>query len=51
LRNARSIQQAISMVVNGLATGQLHHKQAGKMLFALQTAVANLQRTSTESRF
>jgi len=48
LRNAHSIQQALSMVLNGLATGQLHHKQAGKMLFALQTAACNLHQGSVE---
>jgi hypothetical protein len=41
LRNARSIQHALSMVVSGLATGQLRPAQAGKMLFALQLAMAN----------
>ena len=45
LRNGQSIQQALSMVLNGLATGQLHHKQAGKMLFALQLAVSNQDKT------
>lgn len=48
LRNAHSIQQALAMVFNGLSTGQLHPTQAGKMLFALQTAASNLQRTSSE---
>ena len=47
LRGAQSIQQALSMVVSGLATGQIHPKQAGKMLFAIQMASRNL----TESRF
>ena len=42
LHNAGSIQQAISMVVHGLATGQLHPKQANPMLQAIQTAMANL---------
>ena len=48
LRSARSIQQALAMVVNGLATGQLHHKQAGKMTYALQNAASNLRKTSSE---
>ena len=43
LRNARSIQQALSMVASGIATGQLHPKQGGKMLYALQLAIANNQ--------
>ena len=42
LRNADSIQQALSMVVCGLAAGRIPHKQAGKMLYALQMAVSNL---------
>jgi hypothetical protein len=42
LHNAQSIQQALSMVVNGLATGQIHPKQGGRMLYALQTAISNL---------
>ena len=47
LRNARSIRQALSMVVNGLATGQLDHKQAGKMVFALQMATRDLANDRT----
>jgi hypothetical protein len=47
LRGAQSIQHALSMVISGLATGQIHPKQAGKMLFALQLAGRN----PTESRF
>jgi hypothetical protein len=42
LRNARSIQQALSMVLNGLSTGQIHPKHAGKMLYALQLATKTL---------
>jgi hypothetical protein len=42
LHNARSIQQALSMVLNGLVTGQIHRKQGGRMLYVLQTAMANL---------
>jgi hypothetical protein len=49
LRNANSIQQAIAMVLRGIANGTIHPSKAGKMLFALQTASLNL-RTSTESR-
>jgi len=43
LRNARSVQQALSMVVAGLASGQLRPSRAGKMLFALQQASAHLR--------
>jgi hypothetical protein len=38
LRNARSIQQALSMVFNGVLTGQIHPNQARKMLSALRLA-------------
>ena len=48
LRNAHSIQQAIAMVISGLATGQIHTKQGGQMLYALQTAVHNLHATPRE---
>ena len=44
LHNARSIQQALSMVVNGVASNRIHPKVAGKMLFALQIASINLQK-------
>ena len=42
LRNARSIQQALAMVLSGISTGQIHPKQAGKMLYALQLAAKTL---------
>jgi hypothetical protein len=42
LRNARSIQQALSMVFSATWTGQIHPKQAGKMLYALQLAAKTL---------
>jgi len=45
LRNTLSIQHALSMVVAGLATGQLRPAQAGKMLYALQLARANPYKT------
>jgi hypothetical protein len=38
LRNARSIQHALSMVVSGLITGQLRPVQARKIVYALQLA-------------
>lgn len=42
LHNAQSIQQAISMVLNGLASGRIHPKVADSMLYALSVAAANL---------
>ena len=44
LRDARSIQQALSMVVSALAANRIRPSRAGKMLFALQQASANLRR-------
>jgi hypothetical protein len=44
LRKADSIQQALEMVVSGLAGGRIHTKEAGRMLFALQTATLNLDK-------
>lgn len=41
LRNADSIQQALAMVLTGLASGRIHSREAGKMLYALQTASAH----------
>ena len=38
LRDALSIQQALSMVPAGFMSGRIPTSQAGKMLFALQTA-------------
>jgi hypothetical protein len=44
LRDTRSIQQALSMVVSALAANRIRPSRAGKMLFALQQASANLRR-------
>lgn len=38
LRNFHSIQQALAKVCNGLASGTIHPRTAGKMLYALQLA-------------
>jgi hypothetical protein len=46
LRNARSIQHALAMVVSGLSTGQLRPSQAGKMIYALQLAMINPYKNS-----
>jgi hypothetical protein len=48
LHNARSIQQATAMVLNGLASSRIHPKLAGKMLFALQTAATALRQAPKE---
>ena len=44
LRDARSIRQALAMVLNGVASNRIHPKIAGKMLFALQVAANDLQK-------
>ncbi len=43
LRNAQSVQQALSMVLSGLMSGRLPTAQAGKMLYALEIASKNLR--------
>jgi hypothetical protein len=48
LRNADSIQQALAMVIAGLASNRIHPKQAGKMLYALQTASTLLRQAPEE---
>jgi hypothetical protein len=40
LHNAESIQKALSMVVSGLATGQIHPKHANRMLLAIRMAMS-----------
>jgi len=45
LQSRESIQKALAIVVGGLASNQLHPKQAGKMLAALQAASRNLSQT------
>jgi hypothetical protein len=42
LRNAHSVQQALAMVLSGVSTSQIHPKQAGKMLYALQLAAKTI---------
>ena len=43
LHNARSIHQALGMVLNGLASNRLTPKVAGRMFYALQIASNSLQ--------
>ena len=49
LRDAQSIRQALSMVLSGLTSGRIPTAQAGKMLFALQTASTDLRKPPQES--
>jgi hypothetical protein len=48
LRNARSVQQALGMVVSGLAANTIHPKVAGRMIYALQLAASDLRKGSLE---
>lgn len=48
LEDANSIQVALMRVMRLLLAGQIEHRTAGLLLYALQTASANLARTSFE---
>jgi hypothetical protein len=48
LEDANSIQMGLLQVMRLLVTQQIDHRTAGLMLYALQTASANLKRTSFE---
>ena len=48
LRNAETILHALSMVLSGLASGQIDSKTGGRMTYALQLASSDLRRTSLE---
>ena len=48
LEDANSIQVALMQVMRLLLTAQIEHRTAGLLLYALQTASANLARTTFE---
>ena len=48
LEDANSIQSSLMQVIRLLLSGQLDPKTAGLLLYALQTAAANLSRTNFE---
>ena len=48
LRNAESIRHALSMVLSGLASGQIDPKTGGRMTYDLQLAYADLRKSSIE---
>jgi hypothetical protein len=50
LRSADTILQAVSIVLSGLATNQIHARKAGKMLYALQIAGTRVHPNPTKSR-
>jgi hypothetical protein len=49
LEDANSVQMALMQVMQSLAWGQMDHKTAGLMLYALQTASSNLRKTDFEA--
>jgi hypothetical protein len=48
LEDANSIQFALAQVIRLLAVGQISHKTASLMLYSLQIATTNLQKTNFE---
>ncbi len=50
LEDANSVQIALMKVMQMLGSGQMDHKTAGLMLYALQTASVNLRNTDFEAR-
>ena len=45
LEDARSVQRALSQVMNRLLLDEIDHKQAGQILYKLQTATVDFRRT------
>jgi hypothetical protein len=50
LEDANSVQMALMQVMQLLGTGQMEHKTAALMLYALQTASCNLRNTEFEAK-
>ena len=50
LEDANAVQMALMQVMQLLGTGQMEHKTAALMLYALQTASCNLRNTEFEAR-
>lgn len=49
LEDANAVQMALMDVMQRLGSGQMDHKTAGLMLYALQTAAVNLRNTDFEA--
>jgi hypothetical protein len=49
LEDANAVQMALMQVMELLGSGQMEHKTAGLMLYALQTASCNLRNTEFEA--
>ena len=43
LNDVKSVQRALQQVMNRLLSGEVDHKQAGQILYKLQTASMNLR--------
>ena len=50
LEDANSVQMALMQIMQLLGTGQMEHKTAALMLYALQTASCNLRNTEFEAK-
>ena len=46
LKDAASVQRALMQVMTRLVSGDIHHKQAGQILYRLQTASVNILKSS-----
>jgi len=46
LHDSKAVQRALTQVMQRLASGQVEHKQAGQILYKLQTASVNLRNVS-----
>jgi hypothetical protein len=49
LNDVKSVQRALREVMNRLLSGQVDHKQAGQILYKLQTASVNLRTAASEA--
>jgi len=50
LQDAASVQRALAQVMTRLLSGDIGHKQAGQILYKLQTASVNLRNTGPGRR-
>jgi hypothetical protein len=50
LEDAASVQRALMQVIARLLSGEIDHKQAGQILYKLQTASVELEQRATRPR-
>ena len=50
LQSHESISRTLALILQGIAANRIHPRQAGKMLYACQTAVLNLDQTPITRR-